>query len=204
MTELSKYERRKQVKHQEQQIRERRRATRKIGKYGLIMLLVGVAGWRVAGSLQQSPEQVQLEQAIKETSLEGRVEEFESEGREHVAAGSEVWYKTNPPTSGPHLSQAESWGVYDREIDDLAGVHSLEHGGIWISYKGVEEGERQELEAIGRANPGSTLVSPRGANEDRIVVVSWGRMMRLKTVDRPLIQKYVETYKNNSPERLAQ
>ena len=114
-----------------------------------------------------------------------------------------VEYQTNPPTSGDHLAQAENWGVYDKEIDDKAGVHSMEHGGVWISYKDIGEADIAVLKEIGKQNSQSTVVSPRLGNDNQIVVASWGKLMRLESVDKALIQKYIDTYKNQSPEKLA-
>ena len=69
-----------------------------------------------------------------------------------MSSGTSVEYQTNPPTSGDHLAQAENWGVYDKEIDDKAGVHSMEHGGIWISYKDIDDESKKVLEEIGKSN----------------------------------------------------
>jgi len=121
-----------------------------------------------------------------------------------VSTEVNVEYQTNPPTSGDHLAQAENWGIYDKEIDDKAGVHSMEHGGIWISYKDIGAEERQGLEEIGKENSQSTVVSPRSGNDNKIVVASWGKLIRLESVDKALIQKYIDTYKNQAPEKLAQ
>ena len=112
-------------------------------------------------------------------------------------------YDTNPPTSGDHLAQAENWGVYEKEIDDKAAVHGLEHGGIWISYKEITDDEKAALEEIGKQNSQSAIVSPRLANDVKIAIVSWGRMMKLESADKALIQKYIDTYKNQSPEKIA-
>ena len=160
-------------------------------------LVIIVLASAVVGYLQlikKSPQQLEFEQ---------KVEVFPIEGRDHVSAGTAVQYQTNPPTSGAHLSQAENWGVYSSEIDDKAAVHGLEHGGIWISYKDIDEDSKNVLEEIGKANRQSVIVSPRSANDDNIVVASWGKMMNLEMADKALIQKYINQYKNQSQERLA-
>lgn len=181
----------------------RAKRAKKTLKYLAMGLVIAALGYAVVAGSKKSPEQLQLEKEVSEVSLEGKVEEYAIEGREHVPAGSRVTYGTNPPTSGSHLAEAEKWGIYGEEVDELKAVHSLEHGGVWISYKDLSEEERQQLEEIGRSNPGSTLVSPRAANDTRIAVASWGRMMKLNEVDTALIQKYIETYINDSPEKLA-
>lgn len=59
------------------------------------------------------------------------------EGNAHVAAGTPVIYRHQPPASGPHwsspppLQAPHAWGVYlDESIPDEEWVHNLEHGGI--------------------------------------------------------------------------
>jgi hypothetical protein len=101
------------------------------------------------------------------------------------------------------LANPEDWGVNDEPVDDRAAVHSLEHGGIWITYKDIGEDEIKVLEEIYRKNSQSVLVSPRAANDVPVAVVSWGKMMKLEGVDEDLIQKYIDIYKNQSPEPLA-
>lgn len=55
-------------------------------------------------------------------------------GREHVPAGTEVKYNSNPPTSGSHDADWEKAGIYKNPLEDHKLVHSLEHGYVIISY----------------------------------------------------------------------
>lgn len=158
----------------------------------IVIIVLLIVGYKLLA--KKSPEQIELEQ---------KIENFEIEGRDHVSPETVVEYKTNPPTSGGHLGRAQDWGVYSNEIDDKAAVHGLEHGGIWITYKDLDDEAIKSLEKIGKDNSQSVIVSPRFANDVKIAVVSWGKMMKLESVDSILIQKYIDTYKNQSPERLA-
>jgi hypothetical protein len=201
--ELPKKERKKKIRELKKQTKKKKETFSKVKNIAIVLVVGGaiVFGYKLLTT--KSPEEVAFEEEVEEVSLEGRVEESEIEGREHVSADDEVSYDTNPPTSGGHLAEAEGWGVYGEEIDDKAAVHSLEHGGIWISYKDISEEEISVLEEIARENSQSVIVSPRSENDDKIAVVSWGKMMRMETPDKALIQKYIDTYKNQSPERLA-
>lgn len=58
----------------------------------------------------------------------------EDEGREHVTIGTQVEYKTNPPTSGKHYADWIRAGIYIEPKDDGNLVHSLEHGYAILSY----------------------------------------------------------------------
>lgn len=201
--ELPKHERKKKLKTLRREQEKKAKLLKKTRNWSLVVIIL-IAG--IFGSIQltkKSPEQIEFEQQVEAVSLEGKVEEFEIEGRDHIAADTAVEYQTNPPTSGGHLATAKNWGIYNEEIDDKAGVHNLEHGGIWISYKDISEDEIKILEEIGKQNSQSTVVSPRSGNDSKVVVASWGKMMQLDSADKALIQKYIETYKNQSPEKLA-
>ena len=125
------------------------------------------------------------------------------EGQEHVdIATNEHEYQTNPPTSGPHGS-AIRFGVYEEEVLDGNAIHNMEHGGIWISYKDINDEELSQLEAIARKAPNSVLLSPRSTNDSRIVVASWQRLMELDVVDIEAIEDYIKRNINRSPEPLA-
>jgi hypothetical protein len=201
--ELPKHERKKKLKELRRGQERRSGLMKKVRNWGIaiIVLVVGIVGFTQL--TKKSPEQIEFEQEVKAVSLDGKVEEFPIEGREHVPIGTSVDYQTNPPTSGNHLAQPKEWGIFTNEIDDMQAVHSMEHGGIWISYKDINEEEIAVLEDIGKQNSQSTLVSPRSGNDNKIVVASWGKVMRLEIADKALIQKYIDTYKNQSPEKLA-
>lgn len=201
--DLPTHERRKKIKKLKREAEMKAKNLNKIRKTGLHIIIAVIAILVIQQLTKKSPEEIAFNQEIESVSLEGKVEEYPIEGRDHVPAATEVDYQTNPPTSGSHLGQAEEWGIYDEEIDDKAGVHNLEHGGIWISYKDISDEEISFLEEIGKQNSQSTVVSPRSSNDDKIVVASWGKLMRLESVDKALIQKYIDVYKNQSPEKLA-
>jgi len=201
--ELPKHERKKKIKALRREREKKAKLIKKTLNWGLVIVILILGVFGIIQLTKKSPEQIEFEQQVKTVSLDDKVKEFPIEGRNHVPVGTVVDYNTNPPTSGAHLGQAEKWGVYSKEIDDKAGVHNLEHGGIWISYKNISKKDISVLEEIGKQNSQSTVVSPRSANDDKIVVASWGKMMKLGSVDKALIQKYIDTYKNKSPEKLA-
>jgi hypothetical protein len=129
---------------------------------------------------------------------------FENLGSEHIEVGaSHKPYNSNPPTSGPHYVQPADWGIYDKELPDEQLVHNLEHGGIWISYKDIDPDTKAKLEAIGKANPGSVVVTPRTQNDTPIVVSSWTRLEKLTTYNEATILDFIKANKNKSPEPLA-
>lgn len=130
-------------------------------------------------------------------------EEISIVSREHINVGDpHEPYNSNPPTSGPHAAPAE-WGISPEEIPDENAIHNLEHGGIWISYKDLDEESLTSLKDITRRNRTSVVLSPREANDNTIAVASWGRLLKLDTVDEELINEFIKQNKNKSPEPLA-
>jgi len=123
--------------------------------------------------------------------------------RDHINVGDyDGVYNSNPPTSGPHAGPAP-WGFSSEEILDENAIHNIEHGGIWISYKDLDNDSIERLRNIAQENSLSVVVSPRDRNSTKVAVVSWGRLMEFDSVDGELIADFIKSNKNKSPEPLA-
>ena len=121
-------------------------------------------------------------------------------GVQHISVGaSHPAYNSNPPTSGWHYAQPANWGVHQTELPDEQVLHNLEHGGIWISYKEIDDATKAALEKIGRANS-HIIVAPRRANDAPIALASWGRLQKLERFDETAIMNFIKANKNRSPE----
>src|SRR6185503_3015250 len=127
-------------------------------------------------------------------------EEFPEIGRNHIEPGTpHDPYNSNPPTSGPHYAQPADWGIYSTALADEVLIHNLEHGGIWISYKDVDADTLSKLEAVAKANPGSVILTPREANDSKIVLAAWIRLEKLDGYDEGKILEFIKANKNKSP-----
>jgi hypothetical protein len=123
--------------------------------------------------------------------------------RDHINEGDSLGeYNSNPPTSGPHAGPAP-WGFSAEKIPDINAIHNIEHGGIWISYKNLDDDAIDTLSKIAKKNSASVIVAPREANDTNVAVASWGRLMKLDVVDEDLINEFIRQNKNKSPEPLA-
>ena len=201
--QLPKRERKQKIRKLKRE-KEKQKATINKVRNGILVfvaVVVSVVGLRLI--TQKTPEEIAFEQEIEEVSLEGRVEEFGIEGVNHVGPGESVSYKTNPPTSGPHWVNPADWRFNDKKFPDEQLVHNIEHGGIWITYKDLDEENVNKLKNMAKNNSNSVVITKREENSDSVVVASWGRMMKLSEVNETLIQKYIDTYINQSPEKLA-
>jgi len=129
---------------------------------------------------------------------------FENQGQTHIKPGEDhPPYNSNPPTSGWHWINPASWGVYNKPLVDEQAVHNLEHGGIWISYKNIDEGALENLRKIAKANPESVILSPREMNDSNIVLASWTKMESMEIYDEVKILEFISRNMNNSPEPFA-
>ena len=130
-------------------------------------------------------------------------QEIAIQGNQHLPPGEEFTaYNSNPPTSGPHDGPVP-WGFSEEPIRDEDVIHNLEHGGIWITYKDLDEDSVNLLRDIAKRNALSVVVSPRAENESPVSLASWGRLENLESVDVDAITEYIRKNKNKSPERLA-
>lgn len=190
---LSKKERNEIRRVEQQRKREREIKIKKVKGWLpwiiFVGIIIGLVYWAVV--VAQKAEQ----------SRPG--DEISIMSSEHISVGDpHEPYNSNPPTSGPHAGPLP-WGFYEEEVADEDAIHNLEHGGIWISYKDLDQQSIDTLREIARENSFSVTVSPRDANDNKVAVASWGRLMKLETVDFDAIMEFIRKNKNKSPEPIA-
>ncbi len=191
LSKQERRERRRQAKHKLHEDRERKGLMRKINIWTIAVLVIGATGYGLY-YLARVPAKPRPGEA------------FPILGREHISVGaSHPAYNSNPPTSGSHYAQSDDWGVHQQELPDEQLLHNLEHGGIWISYRDVDQKTKSDLEAMGRRYSGRVVITPRPANDAKIVLASWGRLEKLESFDETRIVDFIKANKNKSPEPLA-
>lgn len=192
--QLSKRERRELRQQEKQKLRESEKRKRSIKKIMVWVIAILIAGASAYGLYQLANQ--------PEKPRSGKT--FPILGREHIAVGaSHPAYNSNPPTSGWHYAQPADWGVYQQELPDEQLLHNLEHGGIWISYKDIDQETKSNLETISKRYSGSVIITLRSANDAKIVLASWGRLEKLESFDEIRIVDFIKANKNKSPEKLV-
>ncbi len=129
-------------------------------------------------------------------------ESIADQGRTHIALNaSHDTYNSNPPTSGPHYAQPAQGGVHAEPVADETLVHNLEHGYVWISYSPdkLDKASIDKLESLVRSYP-KTILTPRPQNDNPIVLASWGRLLRLATLDEAQARSFIENNRFKAPE----
>jgi hypothetical protein len=111
-------------------------------------------------------------------------------------------YAQIPPVGGPHNPVWQDCGFYTQPIYSWHGVHSLEHGAVWITYDPALPADQ-----VARLQPyvdlGHVIVSPYPGLTDPVVASAWGRQVRLTGVDDPRLEQFVTAYRispENAPE----
>lgn len=175
------------------------------GKKAIIIILIVVATLGL-GVLLFMQDQNVSKLTIKDLSsnLPQVGQEIPILGRDHIKdINYKGEYNSNPPTSGTHFEYAEQWGVFGSPQPDVKMIHNLEHGGIWISYKDIDDQTKASLEAIAKANSGSVIMTPRPADDAPIALASWGHLEKLQSYDEAKILEFIKANKNKSPEQMA-
>lgn len=112
--------------------------------------------------------------------------------RTHV--DTPVDYPQTPPVGGPHNPVWQTCGVYTAEFPKERGVHSMEHGAVWITYTaGLPAADLAVLQAL--ADGGNeVLVSPYTGLPTPIVASAWGKQLQLQSVNDPRLAQFVEFF----------
>jgi len=110
-------------------------------------------------------------------------------------------YNSNPPTSGLHSPAIEKWGSYLDSIPDPIMLHSLEHGGIWLTYKDASDVDLiLTLRDIVQQYPTQVILTYRPTDDSRIAVAAWGKLLKLDTLDQNQIYDFISRYRFKGPE----
>jgi len=138
----------------------------------------------------------------KTTPAIAGVESFSGLARTHTS--SPVTYPQVPPVGGPHSPVWQNCGYYSAPIANENGVHSLEHGAVWITYR--PDLPADQIAAL-RKLAGQTyvLVSPYPGLPAPIVASAWGKQLKVTTPDDPRLNQFVQAYRQGpqTPEQGA-
>jgi hypothetical protein len=132
--------------------------------------------------------------ANRPIDIEG-VERLPSIGGVHQES---VSYQQIPPAGGPHAPVWQNCGVYLEPIRDEAGVHSLEHGAIWMTYRpDLPDTEVEQLRRITWQSD-SRLLSPYPDLPSPIVVSAWGYQLLLERADDERLAQFIRQYERGT------
>lgn len=105
-----------------------------------------------------------------------------------------VDYNQTPPAGGVHNPVWQNSGFYSAPIRDENAVHTLEHGGVWITYQ--PDLPRDQVNKIRSLVEGKTcmLASPYEGLPSPVVASAWGKQLQLDSADDPALEQFVKAY----------
>lgn len=129
------------------------------------------------------------------------------EGKDHVAEGSVITYKSSPPSSGTHYGSTAPYGLSDKEIAEGMLVHSLEHGVIVLYYKpGLPDKVLQDLRDAYSSLPPAKygkvklVITPYPKLQTPLVLAAWGRVLPFTEFNYDKVRAAYQALVDKGPE----
>jgi hypothetical protein len=136
------------------------------------------------GIVPAAAETTNLEDAAKAAGCDLELR-LRDEGNTHIPAGSDTpEYKTNPPTSGPHVEPPyqQADGAYKEMPAEINIVHTLEHGRLEIQYApSLPEKAQLELKGLYDTMYGATLLFPNDKMDYEVAATTWTNLLGCPT-----------------------
>lgn len=184
VSQEAKREARMQRQAVERAAAQRRRRARSLRNFGILAIIAVVVLGGIAAFIYN--EANKPGQAIAQQPSN----HLTSETSPHAA------YVSDPPTSGPHVSNTAPWGVSTTAVAKELVVHNLEEGGVILNYRpDLDKASIDRLAAIARTYDTDVLMVPYPGLSDPIVLTTWGRIDRLKSLDEARVRRFVDAYK---------
>jgi hypothetical protein len=106
-----------------------------------------------------------------------------------------ITYPQSPPVGGAHSPVWLKCKAYSVELPKVNAVHSLEHGGIWVTYQpALPAAQVTTLDQLVGVNEEFVMVSPYADQASPVVVTAWGLQLDVQTADDPRIVQFIRTY----------
>ncbi len=151
---------------------------------------LAAAGVLAACGSSSKPYQSEGPTPVVPSSISGVVS-VQGLGHDHFQ-GVHLTYSRTPPLGGDHSPAALNCAVYTAPVPNENAVHSLEHGGVWLSYQtGVDPAP---LAALAPINPPYVLVSPYPSQTSKVVATAWGYQLRVDSATDPRLSAFVKQY----------
>lgn len=202
----TKKERREEIRQARIEAQRRRMRTKRRRRYLTLALIVLVAGAGTAFGVSRYQESRKtLAYARKVAGCTGikKLTAMESPHLELLAQQglTPEPYNSKPPTSGPHSGQPPpGWGSYAETLGPERYVHSLEHGGIVIHYKGISEADGARISDFADSYTGGVLAMPDKDIDGNVVITAWARIETCKKLELRVLTDWVRGQCHKGPE----
>ncbi|MEA2460566.1 MAG: hypothetical protein QOH90_743 [Actinomycetota bacterium] len=134
-------------------------------------------------------------------------EEHPDEGHTHVAEGTPIDYKTDPPTSGDHWppQSIADTGFYATPVENERLVHNMEHGQIVIWYKNsASQDEKDKIEDYVNEDPDVMVGVPYDFDgPGTYVMTSWRWSMNCETPSQTVMDQFRKDHQGHGREAIT-
>lgn len=141
---------------------------------------------------------VASEQVPAEGCGEVRRDRIDPGSATHLLVGADDpgGYRTEPPTSGPHIPGAVFSGVLDEPLSRPEQVGHLEFGGILIQHRDLGDDELAVLRALAG---GPVAVAPNPDLPAPVVATAWLHSLSCGTPDHLALGTFAEVHRGLAP-----
>ena len=179
------------------------------GGLGILTLLIAVATLLLTGTASAGQARVAAKlpkDAVKQEKIGSSCvdTQYKDQGRDHTQNINEkIKYNSFPPTSGKHYYDPARWGNYPSPINQIQGVHNLEHGGIVVQYGDqVKGGDLDKLFAWYDKDANGVLMAPLGRLGHRVAATAWTHLLVCQKVDTKALDTFKKKYRYKGPEAI--
>jgi len=172
----------------QQRAKQRRFNILVYGSFGLVLAaIITAVALVIAGSAQ---ERNALAEAAKKP-IEG-VQVYDNLSRNHTQDA--VTYPQQPGVGGDHAPVWTNCGVYTEPVNEQRGVHSLEHGAVWITYQpGLAAADVTRLADLAKGNP-YVLLSPDKDQTTAVAATGWGAQLSVQDAGDTRLATFIRAY----------
>lgn len=176
----------REVRRKQHQRNQREWLLTKIGAALVAVILVG--GLSYAGYAYNRDKQL--------NKIPSGVQTFNYTGGQHTRTPEEpVEYTETPPVGGTHDSTWQNCGYYSQAIYNWHGVHSLEHGAVWITYRpDLPQDQVDDLKKIAEEKS-YILVSPYPDLPAPVVASAWNNQLQLDSAIDSRLDQFVRYFR---------
>lgn len=159
---------------------------------GVLLLIAAAVGW----SLLRANEAAAPAGASATPSSIAGLTTYPNQSSKHVDGA--VAYSQRPPVGGDHSAVWQNAGIYDAPVPNENAVHTLEHGGFWITYQpGLPADQIAQITSAVRGQA-YALVSPYPGQPSPIEATAWGVQLRLESASDPRLAEFIAAYSDGS------
>ena len=166
---------------------------------GIVVLIAGgIIGFGVYGSVQGSRGWEDKIADIKGVVNYRAQHNAQIDARDHK--DGTLQYVTSPPVGGAHnpLWQNCMGDIYDQPIANEHGVHSLEHGAVWVTYKPGLPAD--QIDVLRKKVEGKEymLMSPYTGLDKNVSLQVWGYQYKTDDVNDTNIDQFIKNGRLNA------